>query len=75
MSMGTQKIVLVEFFTDSHSNYLNNIYISKQQGKNTSQWETQAIDFCKLMNYNFKLDITIDNSHIPVVLSLLSLSS
>ena len=26
------------------------------------------------MYYNFKLDITIDNSHIPVVLSLLSLS-
>ena len=73
--MGTQKLVLVEFFTDSYSNYLNNIYISKQQGKNTSQWKTQAIDFCKLMNYNFKLDITIDNSHVPVVLSLLSLSS
>ena len=58
---------------DSHSNYSNNIHISKQRGKNTPQWKTQAIDFSQLKYYNFKLNITLDNPHVLAVLSLFSL--
>ena len=49
-------------------------YKKKRKGKNTPQWETQAIDLSKLMYYNFKLVIIIDNSYVPMLLSLLSLS-
>ena len=72
--VGMQKLSPVEFFTDSHLNYSNSQQISKHKGKNTPQWETQAIDFSQLKYYNFNLDITIDNFYVPVVLPLLSLS-
>ena len=49
-------------------------YKKKRKGKNTPQWETQAIDLSKPMYYNFKLVIIIDNSHVPMLLCLLSLS-
>ena len=66
-----QKLAPVEFFTDSHYNYSNNQHVSKQEGINTPQWETQVIDFFVLIYYNFNIDITIDNSHVPTVLPLL----
>ena len=76
--MGTQKLAPKEFSVDYHYDYSNNLYISlyisKQQEINTSQWKTQAIDFLDLKCYNFYLDITIENSPVPTVLPLLSLS-
>ena len=69
-----QKLSPMESFIDSHSNYSSSQQISKHKGKNTPQWETQVIDFSQLKYYNFNLDITIDNSHVPVALPLLSLS-
>ena len=69
---GTQKLALEEFSRDYHYDYSNNLYISKQQGINIPQWKTQIIDFFDLKCYNFYLDITIRNSHVPAVLPLLS---
>ena len=72
-TVGTQKLAPEEFFVDYHYNYSNNLYISKQQGIKTPQWETQTIDFFDLKCYNFYLDITIGNSLVPTVLPSLSL--
>ena len=69
-----EKLAPLKFFTDSHYNYSNYQHKSKQQGINTPQWETQAIDFFDLKYYKFNLNVTIDHSHVPAVLPLLSLT-
>ena len=69
-----EKLAPIKFFTDSHYNYSNYQHKSKQQGINTPQWETQAIDFFDLKYYKFNLNVTIDHSHVPAVLPLLSLT-
>ena len=62
-----QKLALVESFKNSHSNYSNNQQISKQKGKTLHNAKLK-----QLLSLN--LNITIDNFHIPAVLSLLFLS-
>ena len=54
--VGTQNLAPVELTSELDDNSLHNLHINKQQGINTPQWETQAMNFFDYScnNYNYK---------------------